>query len=78
MLVELAVVGAVAGLIAAIGAGLLGQILADKVFQLDLGFDPWLPMLAMCGGGLLAMLIGWVAVGRLLRTPPLLALRAGS
>ena len=77
LLVELGVVGGVAGLIAATGAGLLGWLLARQVFQLDLAFDPLLPLLATLGGALLAVLTGWFAVGRLLQTPPLLALRAG-
>jgi len=77
LLVELAVVGGVAGLIAATGAGLLGWLLALQVFQLNLAFDPLLPLLATLGGALLAVLTGWFAVGRLLQTPPLLALRAG-
>jgi putative ABC transport system permease protein len=78
LLVELAVVGGVAGLIAATGAGLLGWLLARQVFQLDLAFDPLLPLLATLGGASLAVLTGWFAVGRLLQTPPLLALRAGA
>jgi putative ABC transport system permease protein len=77
LLVELGVVGGVAGLIAATGAALLGWLLARQVFQLDLAFDPLLPLLATLGGALLAVLTGWFAVGRLLQTPPLLALRAG-
>ncbi len=78
LLVELGVVGGVAGLIAATGAGLLGWLLARQVFQLNLAFDPLLPLLATLGGALLAVLTGWFAVGRLLQTPPLLALRAGA
>ncbi len=78
LLVELAVVGGVAGLIAATGASVLGWLLARQVFQLDLAFEPLLPLLATLGGALLAVLTGWFAVGRLLQTPPLLALRAGA
>ena len=78
LLVELAVVGGIAGLIAATGASVLGWLLARQVFQLDLAFEPWLPILATFGGALLAVLTGWFAVGRLLQTPPLLALRAGA
>ena len=78
MLVELAVVGGVAGLIAAFGAGLLGQVMARQVFQLDLPISFLLPSWSMLGGALLAVLTGWFAVGRLLQTPPLLALKAGA
>ncbi len=78
MLVELAVIGSVAGLMAAIGATLLGRIVGQQVFQLDLAFGFWLPALATAGGGLLAVLIGWLAVRQLIATPPLLALRNGA
>ena len=78
MLVELAVIGSIAGLIAALGAMLLGQVIARQVFQLDMAPPLWLPLLAALGGALLATLIGWWAMRRLLTTPPLLALRAGA
>ena len=78
MLVELAAVGAVAGLIAAGGALLLGQVIGRQVFQLDIGVDPRLPLLAALGGATLAVSIGWWAMRRLLLTPPLLVLRAAA
>lgn len=78
MLVELAVVGGIAGLIAAAGAMLLGQLIARQVFQLEMGLDPWLPVVSALGGAVLAVSIGWWAMRRLLLTPPLLALRAGA
>ena len=78
LLAELAVVGAIAGLIAAGGASLLGQLLARKVFQLDMPLNLWLFPLATAVGATLAIAIGWLAVRQLLATPPLLALRAGA
>ena len=78
MLVELGVIGSVAGLMAAIGAMLLGRIIGQQAFQLDLSFGLWLPALSTLGGGLLAVLIGWLAVRQLIATPPLLALRNGA
>jgi len=78
MLVELGVIGSVAGLMAAIGAMLLGRIIGQQVFQLDLSFGLCLPALSTAGGGLLAVFIGWLAVSRLMATPPLLALRNGA
>ncbi|MGB4063214.1 MAG: FtsX-like permease family protein [Azonexus sp.] len=78
MLVELGVIGSVAGLMAAIGAMLLGRIVGQQAFQLDLSFGLWLPVLSTVGGGLLAVLIGWLAVRQLIATPPLLALRNGA
>ena len=78
MLVELGVIGSVAGLMAAIGAMLLGRIVGQQAFQLDLSFGLWLPALSTVGGGLLAVVIGWLAIRQLLATPPLLALRNGA
>jgi putative ABC transport system permease protein len=78
MLVELGVIGSVAGLMAAIGAMLLGRIVGQQAFQLELSFGFWVPVLSTVGGGLLAMLIGWLAVRQLIATPPLLALRNGA
>ena len=78
LLAELAFVGAIAGLIAAVGASLLGRLLARNVFQLDLLPNFWIFPLATLVGATLAVGIGWLAVRQLLATPPLLALRAGA
>lgn len=78
LLAELLVVGAIAGLIAALGAGLLGQLLARQIFQMEMPFDVWLPLIALVAGALLAVAVGWLAIRQLLRTPPLVALRAGA
>lgn len=78
LLTELAWVGAVAGLIAAIGASMVGQVLAEKAFQLEIPFDLWLLPLAASGSALLSVLVGWLGMARLLRTPPMLALRTGA
>jgi putative ABC transport system permease protein len=78
LLAELAFVGAIAGLIAAVGASLLGRLLARNVFQLDLPPNLWVFPLATLVGVTLAVGIGWLAVRQLLATPPLLALRAGA
>ncbi len=78
MLIELALVGGVAGLIAATAARLLGQAIAHQVFQLEMSGGYWLlPGAALVGSGL-AVTTGWWAIRRLLRTPPLLALRTGA
>lgn len=78
LLAELAVVGAISGLIAAGGASFLGQLLARNVFQLDMPLNLWLFPLASAAGAMLAVGIGWLAVRQLLNTPPLLAMRAGA
>jgi putative ABC transport system permease protein len=78
LLAELAVIGAIAGLIAGAGAALVGQLLAHKVFQLEMPLSLWLFPLAMLCGMTLSIGVGWLAIRQLLAVPPLLALRAGA
>ena len=78
LLIELAVIGALSGLFAAIGALVLGGLVSRQVFQLELAYNAWLPVAAAIGGALMTMAIGWLGVRRLLATPPLLALRNGA
>lgn len=77
LLTELAAVGALAGLIAGGGALLIGQVLAQKVFLLELTPDYWLLPLSLLGGAAFSASIGWLGMRRLLQTPPMLALRSG-
>ena len=76
LLAELAAIGGLAGLIAALGAMVVGQVLAQKVFQLAVALDGWLLPGAMLAGAVLVMGAGWLAASRLLDAPPLEALRA--
>lgn len=76
--VELALIGALAGLFAALGALALGAVVSRQVFQLNLDTSPWLPVAGMLGGALFAVMVGWLGFRRLLGTPPLLALRNGA
>ena len=77
LLAEFAAIGALAGLIAALGAIGVGQFLARRVFQFDVALDLWLPFAAAFGGALLVTASGWLAATRLLAAPPLEALRTG-
>ncbi|WP_150428782.1 ABC transporter permease [Dechloromonas sp. CZR5] len=78
MRVELAIVGGLAGLFAAAGAMVLGAVVSQQAFQLELTPNLWLPFLSAAGGALLTVAIGWQGFRRLLRAPPLLALRNGT
>jgi putative ABC transport system permease protein len=78
MLVELAVVGGIAGLMAAVGAMVVGRIIAQQIFQLEMTPAPWLPLLAAPGGAIVAVTVGWWAMRRLLAVPPLAVLRSGA
>lgn len=77
LLAEFAAIGGLAGLIAALGAIIVGQFLARRVLQFEVGVDYWLPFAAMFGGAALVTAAGWFAAARLLGAPPLEALRAG-
>ncbi len=78
LIAELTAVGGLAGLIAGTGASLIGQLLAEKAFQLEMAFNPWLIPGAILAGAILSVGIGWLGMRRLLQVPPLLALRAGA
>ncbi len=76
LLAEFLVLGAVAGVLAGIGASAIGWVLADQVFRMD-----YLPgLLPVASGALLGALGvlagGWLGVRRLLARPPLASLRA--
>jgi putative ABC transport system permease protein len=75
-LTEFAVLGALSGLFAAAGAGLLGWILAHHV--LDIPYAPGAMLwLAGLGGGVsLVMLTGWLVTRHVAQLPPLRVLQS--
>jgi len=74
-LAEFAVIGALAGLIAAAGASGLGYVLAVKVLNLSYNFSPlaWVAGV-VCGSAGIAM-AGYLGTRRVLATPPMRVLR---
>jgi putative ABC transport system permease protein len=78
VLAEFAAIGGLAGLLAAAGAALTGQILAQRAF--DMGLDtPWTALLTgALAGMLIAMLAGWLGTRSIVATPPALSLRSES
>lgn len=74
---EFALLGLLAGFVAALAASVLGWVLASKVFELPHDPDPWIWLAGIGGGATLVVLSGWLATRRLLQEPPLAALRAG-
>jgi putative ABC transport system permease protein len=74
--VEFAVIGALAGLIASGGALLVGEVLAQRVFNFELATTWWLPPLAALVGAILVPLAAVLAARQLLAARPLEALRA--
>lgn len=77
VLAEFAAIGCLSGLIASLAAMAVGQVLAKKVFNLDVALAWWLPPLAMLGGTLMVMGAGWFAATKLMQKTPLEALRSG-
>ena len=76
LIIELAAIGASAGLIASAAAIVVGRVLAQKLFQFDTPVDWALLPLSIAIGGILVPLIGWWAVRPLLGLPPIEALRS--
>ena len=75
-LTEFAVLGALSGLFAAAGAGILGRVLAQHV--LDIAYAPGLMLwLAGLGGGVsLVMLTGWLVTRHVAQLSPLRVLQS--
>jgi putative ABC transport system permease protein len=78
LLVEFALVGGLAGAIAAAGALVVGQVVATNAFQLKVAISFWPFPLAILGGAAMVTVAGWLAARRLLASSPLQVLRAGN
>ncbi|HUG59339.1 MAG TPA: FtsX-like permease family protein, partial [Candidimonas sp.] len=75
MRIELLVLGAMAGMLAAFGAVAIAWVLAEQVFDFPLTLS-WWPWVAGMGIGMLAATIGGsMALSGVLKTPPLVSLR---
>jgi putative ABC transport system permease protein len=66
---EFVVVGALAGLMAAVGAQTLGSVLATRVFDFYLDFDPWLLPAGVVAGVACAGVGGWLSLRHVLQRP---------
>ena len=72
---EFVAVGALAGLMAAAGAQVIGWQLATRVFQFYLTFDPWLLPAGIAAGVACAGIGGWLSLRHVLARPALQSLR---
>jgi putative ABC transport system permease protein len=74
-LAELACIGALAGLLAAIGASAVGWALAKFAFEFDYTISLWVFAAGIGGGALCALAGGYLGLRGVLKTPPLATLR---
>ncbi|NIE68765.1 FtsX-like permease family protein [Burkholderia sp. Ax-1719] len=72
---EFVAVGALAGLMAAVGAQIVGSVLATRVFEFYLPFDPWLIPAGIVAGVACAGVGGWISLRHVLARPALQSLR---
>jgi putative ABC transport system permease protein len=70
LLAEFAVLGGLAGLVAAIAAQAVTWVLAAQVFEIPYGPRPWLWLIGGLSGALLVTLLGWLSLRGVLATPP--------
>jgi len=68
---EFAAIGALAGLLAAIGASLCGWLLATRVLSVPFSLSPWVWLVGLVGGTAGVLLAGLLGTGRVVRTPPM-------
>jgi putative ABC transport system permease protein len=73
--IEFALVGGLAGLLAASGAAIVGWMLARHVFHLEWVFSPMVWLAGLAIGAACAFAGGWIGLRNVLNHPPLQALR---
>jgi putative ABC transport system permease protein len=73
--IEFALVGGLAGLLAATGAAALGWALATYQFKFPWTFEPGVWLAGLVVGAICAMAGGWLGLRSVLRQPPLQTLR---
>jgi putative ABC transport system permease protein len=72
---EFVAVGALAGLMAALGSEAIGWVLATRVFEFHLEFNPWLLPAGIAAGIACAGIGGWLSLRHVLARPALQSLR---
>ncbi len=72
---ELALIGALSGLLAASGAAAVGWALARFIFEFSWQFNPLVWLAGLLGGMTCAFLGGWFSLRQVLNQPPLQTLR---
>jgi len=75
VIAEFAILGGIAGLLAALFASVIAWSLSRFVFELPFHFNIWLWLLAVVGGAIGISIAGYLATRKVLHTPPVVALR---
>ncbi|MGE0384438.1 MAG: ABC transporter permease [Gammaproteobacteria bacterium] len=75
VLAELAVLGALCGAVAAVGASVAGALLARQVFSIPFEFDPLILPVSIAAGVVGVAAVGWLGVRPALRATALESLR---
>ncbi len=74
---EFTALGMLAGVLAAVGATLVGWILASRVFELEYAIDPWVWVAGLVAGALIVGGAGTLAARGVVNHPPISTLREG-
>ncbi|HEC20097.1 MAG TPA: FtsX-like permease family protein [Gammaproteobacteria bacterium] len=75
LMVEFVSLGALAGVVAALFANGLGEMVARQVLEMEYVFNPWLWLVGLLAGGLGVGLAGLLGTRQVLNSPPLAVLR---
>ena len=74
---EFTALGMLSGTLAALGATLMGWLLAEKVFDLEYTLDPWVWVIGLTAGALIVGGAGTFAARGVINHPPINTLRQG-
>jgi putative ABC transport system permease protein len=74
---EFTALGMLSGVLAAVGATLVGWILATRVFELEYAIDPWVWVIGLVAGAVIVGGAGTFAARKVVNHPPISTLREG-
>ncbi|HEV8260968.1 MAG TPA: FtsX-like permease family protein, partial [Burkholderiales bacterium] len=75
---EFLLIGALAGLLAAVGASAVGFVLARQVLNVPYSIDAWVWLVGLVAGAVGVAIAGLLGTARVLRTPPMQVFRANA
>ncbi len=75
---EFLLIGALAGLLAAVGASAVGFVLAKQVLNVPYSIDAWIWLVGLVAGAIGVAIAGLLGTAKVLRTPPMQVFRASA